>query len=267
MATKKKAPAKKPVLHTITANRPTSTRITDHSKVGAKKPHATTEKVNQYGLSSRDLMMAALKQHTAVSANGKSIAKPVAAKPVASKPVSSKPVTATPKPGTPAKPGVPAGPIVPSDTDWLNQDQGYLLTRAGLAKSLANSQADINHQRQDYDTQYQSDLRSLGYQGGHWNQNDMNTQSGAAFQNQQNDFAARGMLRSSGFANNMTNLTRTLNDQLGNAEQARTTFRNTLSAQSGALQDENNDRLTQAKIAALDRKKQKYVSQAGAVVS
>lgn len=157
-----------------------------------------------------------------------------------------------------------------SDEDWLSGDSAYQAQLAALLKALADSEADFTSQRTRYDTDYNDALRSLGWinevaddpntvdvnegRPGAWNFQDLNTASGRAFTNQQNDFASRGLLQSSLYGTALDNLQRSLNDQLGSINTGRTNFLDDLTKQQTAAKNENTLAQQQARAEALARR-------------
>ncbi len=132
-----------------------------------------------------------------------------------------------------------AAPAVSKD-DWIAADPGYKAQRDALAKALADYTANYNAEIGQYDVDYEKGLRSLGWdfeklddpmtkenEGvGTWNLTDMTRSSGRSYQNQLNDFASRNMLQSSLYAQAVSDLMRSLDEQLGNVNTARQNFRN-----------------------------------------
>lgn len=174
-------------------------------------------------------------------------------RPVVKRPVGATPTTMTKKPTTPAKPTLDA---------WLAGDGTYhdQVTDTNLA--LKNALDDVNRQKADYQNTYQNDMRQLGWNGTQWNMADALTQSGRAFGQQAQDFAARGMLQSSGYGDNFTNLTRQLNDQVTNADTARQKYNTDLDAYGVTQNADALSAITQAKRAAIARYGAKYVTSA-----
>lgn len=154
-----------------------------------------------------------------------------------------------------------AAPAVDSGS-YLGGDSQYQLQLAALQKAAADEQADITKQTGDYTNQYTDALKQLGYESpaagdpnaqGAWDFQDTNTAAGRAFQNQQNDFASRGLLQSSGYGTANDNLTRSLNDQLGSTNTAKQSFLDGLARQQQSFLSDNSNQQQQAKIDALAR--------------
>lgn len=160
-------------------------------------------------------------------------------------------------------------PGVPSVSNYLLSDSTYVATQASLAKALAKYKADIAKQGSDYGTQYNTDLNRLGFDPAAktWNQTDQLTSSGKAFTGQLNDFASRGMVNSSGYAQNYSDLGRTFDQQVKDAATAKQKYTSDLSAQLGSYTDQNTDALTQAKLEAISRRSVKYANTANGAVA
>lgn len=168
----------------------------------------------------------------------------------------------------PAGAAAGAPPVhIPTDEEWLAGDSAYADQVASTQRSLADTLADSQKQRRDYDTSYNDDLRQLGWNGQGWNTADPLTQSGKAFSGQTNDFAARGMLQSTGYGDAITNTTRQFNQQVSDAAQARTQYDSGLDSLDAANQAQTQDSITQAKRAAIARKSAQYAVAASGVLS
>jgi len=151
-----------------------------------------------------------------------------------------------------------------SDEDYLGGDSQYQLQLAALQKALADEQADTTAQKTKYNTDYSDAVKQLGWlqddpttadvDEGAWNFQDATTAAGRAFQNQQNDFAGRGLLQSSAYAQKNDDLTRSLNDQLGSTNKAKQSFLDDLARQQGTFASDNQNQIQQARIEALARR-------------
>lgn len=161
----------------------------------------------------------------------------------------------------------PVAPAAPTEQDYLAGDSTYQATIAALAKQLQNFNADIASQRGNRELDYKKSLKDLGYvapdpnsrsAGPQWNWNDTLTASGRANQNQLNDFAARGMLQSSGYADSFQDLTRSLTDQYTGIDQANTQFNTDLDRQTARAKDENTAASQAARAEAIMRRAAQY---------
>jgi hypothetical protein len=150
-----------------------------------------------------------------------------------------------------------------TDEQYLSGDSQYQLQLAALQKALGDEQADTGAQQSKYNTDYSGAVKQLGWMQddpttpqneGAWNFQDTNTSAGRAFQNQQNDFAGRGLLQSSAYGTANDNLTRSLNDQLTSTNSAKDSFLADLARQQGTFASDNGNQVQQAKIEALARR-------------
>jgi hypothetical protein len=156
-----------------------------------------------------------------------------------------------------------AAPASATDsTDYLNGDAQYQLQLASLMKALNDEQTDVTNQQTQYNNDYETAVKNLGWEQpdptnaadqGQWNFGDTNTAAGRAFNNQQNDFAGRGLLQSSAYGTANDNLTRSLNDQLASTNTAKTNFLNGLTQQQNSFKTDNQQQQQQARIDALNR--------------
>lgn len=155
-----------------------------------------------------------------------------------------------------------------SDDDYLasGSDAAYTAQLAALAKALADNEADITAQTTKYNVDYGDTVKNLGWiqddpatkdvNEGAWNFKDLNTAAGRSFQNQQNDFAGRGLLQSSLYGTANDNLTRSLNDQLTGINTGKQNFMNDLDRQKTSFQNDNKLSQQQARAEAIFRRSQ-----------
>lgn len=168
-------------------------------------------------------------------------------------------------------PDAPAAPPQVNIEDYLasGADSAYTAQMAALTKALENSQADLTAQRGQYDVNYGDSVKNLGYNQaipddpatsqneamtGGWNFTDTNNAAGRGFQNQQNDFAGRGMLQSSLYGTAQDNLTRSLSDQLAGMNTAKQNFGSDIARQGAAFGNQNTLSQGQAKAEAIARR-------------
>ena len=149
------------------------------------------------------------------------------------------------------------------------QDSTYQTTASQLTRALAQYQNNILKQRTDYTTAYGTDLKRLGYNQATntWNRTDPLTSSGKAYTAQNNDFAARGMLQSTGYADADSTLGRAYSQQLADASTAKQKYFSDLDAQSAAYKQQTTDTLANAKLEAIARKQLKYNTLANGVIA
>lgn len=136
----------------------------------------------------------------------------------------------------PAKTTVKVAPLKSADkvakptlSDLIGSDDAFQAQSQALGNIAAQYQAVANRQKGDLSQDLATAYKRLGYDPATntWNTQDLNTTSGSALQNNNNDFAARGLIQSS-YQNTATkNLGRQLNDKLSD-----TTTANTRQAQS-----------------------------------
>lgn len=128
----------------------------------------------------------------------------------------------TPEPLPPELP--PAKPAM-TDAEFLAQDNEFLDTSASLDSELANLKAQLSRERGDYELDINNSKRNMGsLEGGGWNTKDKLTGYGNAFNNQQNDFASRGMLDSSLYGGALDDLNRGFQTQRSDLDQALSQF-------------------------------------------
>jgi len=153
-------------------------------------------------------------------------------------------------------------PVVsaPSEEDYLAGDGSYQSQFAALKGALERYLADSDLQRTNYNTDYNSSLRDLGYDEEQktWNWNDQLTASGKAYQNQLNDFASRGMLQSQGYANAATDLERMFNQQYQQTATNKTNFMTGLDRETANYKGENTAAQQAARAEAIARRAAQY---------
>lgn len=179
------------------------------------------------------------------------------------------------------------GPVVetPAMTDeqYLSADTMFQSQKNALQAALAAYIADLDAQRQTFETNYGESLRKLGFTGdrgaidkakwdpqdaryevddkpleGTWSETDRLTASGRGYENLLNDFAARGTLQSSAYARARNDLMRQLNEQLGSTVGARQTAMGEFTRGRAAKEQETKLAESQAAQEALARIKAAY---------
>lgn len=143
-----------------------------------------------------------------------------------------------------------------SEEDYLAGDGGFQAQSSALQSALERFLADSKFQRDTYDTDYKSSIRDLGYDEGAkaWNWNDPLTASGRGYQSQLDDFGARGMLQSSGYANAFQDLQRMLGQQYDSMLTNRNTFGTDMDNQVANYEAENKAAQQAARAEALQRR-------------
>lgn len=167
--------------------------------------------------------------------------------------------------------GAPAPAPVASDTDWLSAggDAAYQAQMAALNAALEQQLADLNKQQSDYETDYGSSLKSLGWQQGapaddpltpmdesqgQWNTGDLTTAIGRGTRNLDNDYASRGLLQSSLYGGAKDDFMRQMNDQLSGVNKGRQSFLDDVLRQQTSAKSQQNTAQKQAQADALLRR-------------
>lgn len=122
--------------------------------------------------------------------------------------------------------------LAPTEGEYQAQDAILAAALGALDRAMSDYNAQYDADLQTYDRDYNKGLGNLGFRdldpgdavNMGWDWNDVLTSSGAAYQNQLNDFANRGALQSSGYADALAALTRSLNDQKGAMDTGRSDF-------------------------------------------
>lgn len=151
------------------------------------------------------------------------------------------------------------------------QDPTYLAQLAALKAALANYNTDYRNQTAQYGVTYNDALKNLGWSPagkgavdnpatpdinealGAWLFKDQNTAAGRGFQNQQNDYAGRGALQSSYYAQALNDLQRSLNDQRGSLDTAKTNYLTKLTSDKSQYTSQNTLQRQNARSDALAR--------------
>lgn len=140
--------------------------------------------------------------------------------------------------------------------DWVSGDATYTAQKSALQQELENLLAEIALQRTNYTTDYTNALSNLGWndETDSWDPNNELGGYGQSYNNQQNDFANRGMLDSSAYARALENLTTSFNKQKGDLGQARSNFFNELDLNKTNAQKSNTQDLQRARADAIARR-------------
>lgn len=170
--------------------------------------------------------------------------------------------------GAPTEPVAPPKPKVTQE-NFLAGDESLKIQQAALMKALqdytANNSADVSK----YNLDYSKAIDNLGWRApvaddpkttdinesmaGAWNLDDENKASGRAYQNQLNDFAGRGTLQSSLYKEALDGLMRSLNDQLGGIDTAKTNFESDKARELSTYTNENTNARNLARSDAIAR--------------
>lgn len=167
--------------------------------------------------------------------------------------------------GSYTPPAPPAPPKPPSVNDYLKGDATYQATLSALAKQIQSLQSDIDAQRKERKIDYDKALKDLGYispveEGADptWNWDDTLTAAGRSYQNLLNDFASRGNLQSSAYADSLNDLTRSLMDQYTGINDSHTQFNTDLDRQLTRAKEENTAAQQAARAEAIMRRAAQY---------
>ena len=134
----------------------------------------------------------------------------------------------------------PTPPPPPNKEEWIGKDPGYTAQVSALAKALTDYQTNYDKELGQYDVDYKKGVRTLGWDAtafddpktqanegaGAWNLEDQTRSSGRSYQGQLNDYASRNLLQSSLYAQAVSDLMRSLDEQFGNINTSRQNFYN-----------------------------------------
>lgn len=172
--------------------------------------------------------------------------------PVTSRPLGSLPSATTPPPLT-------TPPVLHIDPNAYKGDPGYIAQANALHAALQNYESDYTNKTGQYNTQYAQAVKNLGWNPGvgtapgEWALKDTNTAAGRSYQAQNNDYAARGLLQSSMYAQAVDNLMRSLNDQNTSLQNNKQSYLSGLATDKAQYEANNNYQLTQAANDAMNR--------------
>lgn len=139
-----------------------------------------------------------------------------------------------------------AAPKPPSLADWLSQDSAYASQIAALDKAKADYLAQQGQSKTEYLTNFTRDSDQLGR-----NRED-------ALGNLENDFAARGLLQSGLYADNMAETNTDFDRKVSDLEAAKANFLAGLTGDLTNFQSEQRITRNKAKADASDRRATKY---------
>lgn len=180
-------------------------------------------------------------------------------RPAAPKPV----VKAAPKPAPKPAPVVKAAPtakaaikipapteqftpMVPSVDEFLAGDTTFQDQEAQLRRAYAEFMANQQLDQGNYETSYASQLRDLG------------KAKETGFQDLENDFAGRGLLKSGLYADAYSGLQDQFNDRQTALDTARAQYLAGLNQAAAGFQNDQNTTLTSAKQEAIARRAAKF---------
>lgn len=145
------------------------------------------------------------------------------------------------KPAAPPKPAPP-----PGNATWLRSDSTYQRQLAAYAKALSDFQAEQGLSRTDYDTNYQNTRRDIGL-----------AQTEAAG-DLQNDYAARGLLKSNLYSTALGDLNSQYRNQYTDLDKQRTAFLDSLAQQFTGYKNDQSVQQQNAMNEALRRRAERY---------
>lgn len=149
--------------------------------------------------------------------------------------------------------GFTAPPVI-SEEDYLAGDDVYQATLSALMKQLQRFETDTDEQLQSRQLDYTKALSDLGWSDGNWDYQDTLTASGRAYQNLLNDFAARGMMQSSGYNDAQEDLTKSLEDQRTGIDTSNDRFKSDMERQLLNTREENTAAQQAARAEAIARR-------------
>jgi hypothetical protein len=162
----------------------------------------------------------------------------------------------------------PPPPPPPDKGQWIAKDEGFKAQRDALVKALADYQTNYDAEIGQYDVDFGKGLRNLGWdyeklddpntkdvnEGvGKWNLEDQTRSSGRAYQGQLNDFASRNLLQSSLYAQAVSDLMKSLDEQNSQMNTSRQNFRNDKGRALGAFKTDNESQKNLAYADAASR--------------
>lgn len=162
----------------------------------------------------------------------------------------------------------PPPPPPPDKGEWIGKDEGFKAQRDALVKALADYQTNYDAELGQYDVDFSKGLKNLGWdfeklddpatkdvnEGvGSWNLEDQTRSSGRAYQGQLNDFASRNLLQSSLYAQAVSDLMRSLDEQNTQMNTSRANFRNDKGRALGAFKTDNESQKNLAYADAASR--------------
>lgn len=145
-----------------------------------------------------------------------------------------------------ASAGVVGPPRPPDPNAWLKSDSSYITQQSALARALKDYIAQMNSQKQQYQGQYDLNLSELG------------TQRESGFEDLENDYASRGLLKSGVYGQAYSDLERDFNARQSSLDTARSNFLANLATGQKNFQTEQQLTAEKARQEALARRAAKY---------
>lgn len=144
------------------------------------------------------------------------------------------------------KPVAPPKPVVPNIADSLRSDSTYQRQMAAYAKALSDFQADQGLARGDYEQGYQGTYRDIGLA------------KKTASTDLENDYASRGLLKSSLYNTALGELNSQYQNQYNDLGKQRTSFLDQLGQEFSKYNNEQGTQKQNAMQEALRRRQEKY---------
>lgn len=155
-------------------------------------------------------------------------------------------------------------PAPMSDEEYLPTDSIYVSEAAGINADVQALLDSLKRDRASYDVDFGAALRNLGWDlgeeglsnpgQGQWRQQDMTGAYGSAYNNQQNDYAGRGMLTSSFYGKALEDLLSSFDRQRGDMIGARQRQFDDFTAQESEAETQKRQGLDRARASALARR-------------
>ena len=141
------------------------------------------------------------------------------------------------------------------DPNWEPTDSAYIAEAAGINSDTQSLLDELKRQRGMYELDWKTALRNLGYdQGaGRWDRGNRLGAYGQAINNQTNDFASRGLMNSSLYANALADLEGSFTQQLGDLNAANLQDETGYNERVAAATTQKDNALKQARMNALAR--------------
>lgn len=147
----------------------------------------------------------------------------------------------------------------PKEADWLKSDPGHIRESADLQAEYARFLAELDASEKNYDTDFNTSMRNLGFAGGAWNEADRTSQYGQTMRNQMEDFAGRGLRDSTFFLDARGDAQTNFDRQLADRQSQRQRTVDDFSNQRTTAEEQLQAALERARLDALAR----YAAQFG----
>lgn len=137
---------------------------------------------------------------------------------------------------------------------FLKRDTTYLSELAALNAQKGAYASGVQSQKASARASYLAALQGLGWDNGQWSKNDRTTAYGAAYNSTLGDNAARGMLQSTAFDQNLTDMLAGFNRKRGELATQQQSALTGLDADLAIYDSEIQQKRNQAKVSALARR-------------